>query len=215
MTDVRLAPQARTLLIMVPGMGIKAADFDAEGITGAAKHRWPVTTAYVDPGPNSYLDGSTEARLLDGIAQARDAAKTDRVWLAGISLGCQAILRCVRARPDLASGLILLTPYLASTGLVAQVAHAGGLRRWASTARQDDQESVLLTWLANTPLAALPRIFLGHALADRFAMTATMLADLLPAEQVVTVAGRHDWASWRALWDKILDKNPPWAIATS
>ena len=105
-------------------------DFDAKGLiwAGVEMRHWPVTTAVVDPGPDSYLDGSVEARLLDGISQARDAVLPNRLWLAGISLGCQGVLRCVRAQPDLAEGVILLTPYLANTGLIAQIVQPAACR---------------------------------------------------------------------------------------
>lgn len=206
----RQGPRKEVLLVMVPGMGITGGDFDAKGLTGTvSKCGWPVTTAVVDPGPNSYLDGSVEARLLDGISRARDAVMPNRLWLAGISLGCQGVLRCVRARPDLAEGVILLTPYLANTGLIAQISATGGLQSWAvSRADRDNPEHGLLTWLATTPPSRLPRIFLGRALGDRFVATATLLRDLLPPEQVVDVAGKHDWKSWQALWRLILDRNP-------
>lgn len=199
-----------TLLVMVPGMGMAAADFDAEGLTGFARERnWPVSIAVVDPGPDAYLDGSLEIRLLDGIAVARRDAGATRVWLAGISLGCQAILRCVRVRPDLATGLILLTPYLASTGLVAEVARAGGIRKWSlANLGRKEPERALLAWLATTPPGTLPPILVGRALGDRFAATAAMLADLLPDDQFTSVPGGHDWTSWRALWRLILDRNP-------
>jgi pimeloyl-ACP methyl ester carboxylesterase len=198
------------LLVFVPGIGMDARDFEANGLTGAVRERsWPVATAIIDPGPDAYLDGSVATRLLDSIAAAQRAAGANRVWLAGISLGCQAILRCVRARPDLAEGLILVTPYLASTGLIAEVSRAGGLRRWAaSNIGRNELERALLSWLAATPAAELPRILVGRAVADRFATTATLLADLLPDDQVTSVAGAHDWKSWRNLWNLILDQNP-------
>lgn len=194
-------PHDRTLLVMVPGAGIAAGDFAAEGLLPATT---PLFSAVaVDPGMDSYLDGSVERRLLVGIDEARHAAGASRVWLAGISLGCQGILRCVRQRPDLADGMILLTPYLASTGVIAEIAQAGGLRRW--TPATPDPERALLAWLSSI---ALPRILLGRACADRFAATATLLAELLPSADVVSVPGGHDWASWRALWRLVLDRRP-------
>lgn len=199
-----------TLLVLVPGMGIKPRDFHAKGLVNAVVERhWPVTTAIVDPGPDSYLDGSVVARLLDGISQARHAVLPSRVWLAGISLGCQGILRCIQAQPDLADGLILLTPYLASTGLIAEVVQAGGLHNWAtSNASRDNPERALLTWLARSPPGDKRQILIGRALGDRFVATANLLADQLPLDQVVSVSGKHDWESWRALWRLILDQNP-------
>src|ERR1700722_8052453 len=92
---------ADILLVMVPGMGMTAADFDTEGVNDLVSQTgWPISVAAVDPGADAYLDGTLESRLLAGIAAARRGAGTARIWLAGISLGCQAILRCVRLQPD-------------------------------------------------------------------------------------------------------------------
>lgn len=210
MVGTESARRPDILLIIVPGMGMDARDMETQGLIGAVgKRDLPVSIATVDPGPDSYLDNSVEIRLLEGIAEARHAAGSNRIWLAGISLGCQAILRCVRLRPDLAEGLILLTPYLASTGLIGEITRAGGMRPWlTSNANRNDPERALLTWLGTMPLGDLPRILVGRALSDRFAATANLLADLLPADQVTNVPGKHDWASWRALWNLILDQNP-------
>ncbi len=195
---------------MVPGMGMGEADFHAKGLIAAVEqHRWPVAIATADPGIDAYLDGSVDARLLDQIAEAQRETGASRVWLAGISLGCQAILRCVRARPNLVEGLMLLTPYLASTGLIAEIGRADGLRRWAAlNAGRDEPDRALLTWLATTPVPELPRIWVGQARGDRFAATAEMLAALLPANRVISVAGEHDWTSWTTLWRLMLDQDP-------
>jgi pimeloyl-ACP methyl ester carboxylesterase len=199
-----------TLLVMVPGIGMTAADLHAQGLVGAVSERgWPVAATVVDPGPDSYLDGSAAERLADGIVRAGKGAACGRVWLAGISLGCQGILQCVRTRPGLAEGVILLTPYLASTGLIGEVTRAGGLGKWvASQTDGENPDRALLAWLARTPLTCLPRILVGRASADRFVATADLLAGFLPPDQVVSVDGVHDWESWRSLWRMVLDLNP-------
>jgi pimeloyl-ACP methyl ester carboxylesterase len=210
------APQTRRndirhfLLVLVPGMGMQPADFHAQGLIAEIEQRgWPVTVATVDARADFYLDGSVEARLLGDIAEARHTAGASRVWLAGISLGCQAILRCVRARPDMAEGLLLLTPYLASTGLIAEVVRSGGLRSWAAAnSGRTEPDRTFLSWLATTSPDELPRMLVGYALDDRFATTAEVLTALLPAGRVTRVAGAHDWTSWRLLWRLMLDQNP-------
>jgi pimeloyl-ACP methyl ester carboxylesterase len=198
------------VLVLVPGMGMSAGDFDSKGMVSAvAQCGWQVTVATVDPGLESYVDGTLETRLLAGVAEAQRDAGARRVWLAGISLGCQAILRCVRLRPNLLEGLILLTPYLASTGLIAEVTRRGGLSRWAKENDDgNDIERGLLRWLATAEPADLPRILVGQALGDRFVATAALLAKILPENQVISVSGGHDWASWCLLWDLILRGNP-------
>lgn len=206
----RTDPDLDVLLVMVPGIGMTASDVGSQGLIGAAEasHR-PIRIIVVDSGFDGYLDGSVETNLIATIARARDQFCPGRVWLTGISLGCQALLRCVKTQPDLAQGLILLTPYLASTGLIAEIARAGGLRAWSrANTGATEPERALMTWLAKTPMSALPSIFVGHAAADRFAMTAGLVAELLPADRVVTVPGAHDWASWKTLWQLILDRQP-------
>jgi pimeloyl-ACP methyl ester carboxylesterase len=207
---VQLPDDGRILLILVPGAGITAPDFEAQGFIDAINQRGDgISVVAIDPGMDAYLDGSVETRALAAIDQARREAGAARVWLAGISLGCQAILRCMRRRPGLAEGLILLTPYLASTGVIAEVSRAGGLRCWAETPGvAETQRDPLLSWLAAGPAEALSRILLGYARADRFAATATLLADLLPAHRVASVPGAHDWESWRELWRLVLDGKP-------
>ena len=198
------------LLVLVPGAGMQPGDFHREGLVGAVgQHRRGVRVHTVDPGMDAYLDGAPEDRLLSAIAAVQREAASAPLWLAGISLGCLAILRSIRAQPGLAQGLMLLTPYVASTGLVARIGRAGGLRRWAASDAADaDPEAGLLTWLATTPPASLPHILLGQALEDRFAPTAAMLAELVAADHTVCVAGGHDWASWRALWGMLLAREP-------
>lgn len=190
---------------MIPGMGITASDFYSQGLVAELDRRhWPVTTTVIDPGPEAYLDGTIEARMLNAIAEARSGAR--RVWLAGISLGCQAILRCLQAAPTIAEGALLLTPYLASTGLIAAVTRAGGLRAWAAAPHPEDTpEQRLLAWLATAPL---PPILAGHARQDRFAATADLLGEILPTGQMIGIDGAHDWQSWTALWRLMLDRNP-------
>jgi hypothetical protein len=129
--------------------------------------------------------------------------------LAGISLGCQGILRCVRRQPALAAGLLLLTPYLANTGLIAEVVRSGGLRRWAASHQTPTQpEQSLLAWLGTAPGPSLPPMVVGHAERDRFATTALLLADVVPPGQMLSVPGPHDWTSWVPLWRQMLDRNP-------
>lgn len=198
------------LLVLIPGMGMRAADFQTNGLIADVERRQcSVTVTTIDPGPDAYLDGSVEDRLLDGIEQARGLAGASRVWLAGISLGCMGMLRCVRRRPGFVDGLLLMTPYLATTGMIAEVVRQGGLRRWAaSCSRPGNAEQSFLAWLGTTPAATLPRMLVGQAADDRFAATAALLAELIPEGEMITVPGRHDWASWVALWRLMLDRNP-------
>jgi len=53
----------------------------------------------------------------------------------------------------------------------------------------------------------LPKVYLGYGTDDRFAAASQLLAERLPAAQVVTLPGGHDWATWICLWQHLLDQD--------
>jgi hypothetical protein len=92
--------------------------------------------------------------------------------------------------------------------LYAEIVAAGGPAAWARgrKAQADDQlEHDVWTWLGSGSATPLPT--LGYGLEDRFAESHRLLASLLPATQVITAAGGHDWPAWRALWLQCLERH--------
>jgi hypothetical protein len=51
---------------------------------------------------------------------------------------------------------------------------------------------------------AFPKLYLGYGVQDKFATANRLLADLLPASHVHTIAGKHDWPTWTRLWNILL-----------
>jgi len=77
---VALSNVGDTLLVMVPGVGMTAADFQAQGLVGAVlDYPWPVTVRTIDPGLDPYLDGSIDTHLLDRIGATQRSAGANRV----------------------------------------------------------------------------------------------------------------------------------------
>ena len=152
----------------------------------------------LETGMAAYLDGSIVERLHAAISSG------DKVWLAGISLGGLGALLYARAHPDRVAGLLLLSPFIGTRGTIAGVIAAGGLDAWQPPAEANDEHK-LLQWLK----ARRPNIHLGYGEQDRFAASYRLLAGLLPAERVVSVAGGHDWQTWGVLWDLLLRKALP------
>ncbi len=154
----------------------------------------------------AYLDGSIVRRLHDeAIAPIR--AGGAQVWLAGISLGGLGALLYGKAHPDAVAGILLLSPFIGTRGAVAQVIRAGGFDAWQpSEGEAATREHRLLQWLKayRSDDPAWPDIYLGYGENDRFAASYRLLADILPAERVVTAAGGHDWETWTVLWDRLL-----------
>ncbi len=204
--------QAELLLIMLPGAGIKAADFAEQGMVAAVhEHGVAAEIVVAHPDLGLYLeDGVTEA-LRRAVVEPARAHGRRRVWLLGISLGGMGALLYASAHAAEVEGIMLLAPFLGTKGTVAEMARAGGLAGWsAETSAATAPEKRMLTWL-QTQLAqpkAAPALYLGYAQADRFAAGHRMLAELLPPAHVAVVPGGHDWQSWAVLWRQLLGRSP-------
>jgi pimeloyl-ACP methyl ester carboxylesterase len=200
------AGENRILLVMLPGAGITAADFAANGMVAAVHDRGlPVDIIAVEPPLDLYLDGGIVPALHETIT----AQNYTRIWLLGISLGGMGALLYASAHP--VEGLVLLAPFLGTRGTVAEIARAGGLPNWSvAGSAATEMETRMLSWLqahlAQNPRS--PKLYLGYGLQDRFAPGHLLLAAHLPATQVITTQGGHDWASWTPLWRRLLDDSP-------
>ena len=207
-----LPPSERVLLVMLPGAGIAAQDFAAQGLVTAAKQGMPMLDVIaLRPDLELYLEGNIAPVLHDGVIAPALASGIRRIWLLGISLGGMGALLYAREHPELVEGVVLLAPFLGTHGTIAELTQAGSFNDWvAKRSGATAPERQLLTWLQGhlATGAKLPRIFLGHGERDRFADGHRLLAAQLPASQVVRVNGGHDWAAWTQAWEAILARKP-------
>jgi pimeloyl-ACP methyl ester carboxylesterase len=208
-----LAPEPvtdRIMLVMLPGAKAGAQDLVQQGFVRALRERrLPVDVVAVDAHLGYYLERSLSSHLTDDILAPARARNYRRIWLMGISLGGMGALIYASEHPSDIEGVILLAPFLGARGTIAEVVRAGGLAQWQPGAiKADDDERQLLAWIKAYPPAAAapPGIYLGYGTNDRFAAASNLLAQRLPAAQVVTIAGGHDWATWLHLWQRWLDR---------
>lgn len=202
----------RILLVMLPAAKARPEDLLEQGFVAAIRERaLPLDVAVVDAHADYYLERSVGERLaVDVVTPLRTNGGYRRIWLMGMSLGGMGCVAYAHKHAAEVEGMILLAPFLGARGLIAQILHAGGLARWQPGALEpDDEELGLLLWLkhyrADDP--RLPAIHLGFGSHDRYAPASAMLAQQLPAERVVSVAGKHDWQTWIRLWRVLLAKN--------
>jgi pimeloyl-ACP methyl ester carboxylesterase len=199
----------RIALVMLPGAGIRAQDLVEQGLVRALRRRELAVDAFVVGAHlGHYLEHSVVAQLEQDIIAPLRAIGLSRFWLLGISLGGTGALSYVREHAGTIEGVILLAPFLGTRGLIAEITQAGGLLRWQpGTIAPEDDERRLLAWLqqcrAGDP--ALPRICLGYGTEDRYAPASLLLAQQLPARQVMAIPGGHDWPTWLKLWERWLD----------
>ncbi len=201
----------RLLLVMLPGAGIAAEDFAAQGLVAAAQAGGQVVDAIAaKPDQLLYLEDAVALVLRESVIAPARTAGYRRLWLLGISLGGMGALSCAAAHDAYFEGLILLAPFIGTHGTMAELIRAGGFAGWCpQTSAATPAERRILSWL-QTRLGGAPgpQIWLGHATQDRFAAGHRLLAAALPQGRTVLVEGGHDWAAWRAAFQALMARIP-------
>jgi pimeloyl-ACP methyl ester carboxylesterase len=211
-------PDSRALMVLLPGAGDSAGLYAQHGFLETARRAgWPGDLLAVDAYSDLYLDKSALPRLHAEVIAPELAARPRPLWLTGISLGGMGASLYARSHPGMVAGLLLMAPFLAVRGTIAEVTRAGGLAAWQPHAAElEDEERALLHWIKQWPQgggeAKAPPAWLGYGLEDRYAPASALMAGCLPAKRVLTARGGHDWACWQGLWPRLLEASrPAWA----
>jgi len=127
------------------------------------------------------------------------------LWIGGISLGGYLALGCAERQPREFAGLCLLAPYLGSYLITGEIERAQGIEGWRpGEAGKEDEERSIWRFIRTLRTRSLP-VHLGLGREDRFGRRQELLAAALSPQSVDIVPGGHDWATWRALWDRFLE----------
>ena len=197
-----------TLLVFLPGLRDRASVFAGEGFVSAVERSGiKADIIGVEAHIGYYLKKEFPTRLKEDVVVPARQHGYRNIWLVGISLGGFGAIWYDVENPGDVTGIVVLAPYLGEPEVVAEIASAGGLMAWnpPAEAELDDQHRI---WrgvkIYERPEKNLGRIYLGYGLADKFALPDSLLARVIPGNQVFTIAGGHDWSTWRSLWDSIL-----------
>ena len=201
-----MAIETPARIILLPGAFEVADDLRAAGFAEARAARHArVELEFAELEIRSITDRSMLERLRAGPLEAARRAGCSPVWLAGVSLGGFMAIALAERFPGAVDGLCLIAPYLGTRLTSAAIARAGGLEHWSPPADSADDED-LRAWQFLKSAARRPAIHLGFGRDDRFADSQRLLAAALPAAAVDVVEGGHDRATWRAIWDRFLDR---------
>ena len=204
-----------TLLVLLPGSFARPEEFVREGFVRAVRERrLAADMVLVDAHLGYYSDRSIVDRLQADIVAPAIARGYRQIWLVGISVGAFGAMIYTQAQPAGISGVVMLGPYLGKRSVTEQVRAAGGLSRWQAPTgplAAEEIDLVLWRWLKDVPAqgsgARLP-LYLGYGLEDRFLADDELLAATLPAAQVFTAPGGHDWSVWLGVWQRMLEAMP-------
>lgn len=196
---------ANTLLVLLPGAYMTAADFATAGFFDAiARRRLALDLVAVDLDLEAISSGAALPALQAQILAPARQQGYSQVWLGGISLGGLLALCHNADTPGAVDGLCLLAPYPGSRLTTNAIARAGGLDVWQASADElTDPEFRAWQWLQKPP-ADFP-VFVGYGTEDRFAAGMAQIAGCFPQDARCAIPGDHDWPVWQVLWEHFLD----------
>jgi pimeloyl-ACP methyl ester carboxylesterase len=204
------SPEAKCLLVLLPGVGDRAKSFREEGFVAALRERGiSADVVAADATLGYYLRGVDAHRLDHDVIRPALARRYRQVWMAGISMGGFGTLHYASTFPLRLDGLVLLSPHLGEESVLQTIRDAGGLEAWAPPPAGGNYTERAWTWLKHVTYgqAAGPEVYLGYADTDTVVADATMLARALPASRVWHVEGGHTWRSWKRLWAEFLERS--------
>ena len=196
--------RASTLLVLMPGRGDSAGDWAAHGFVAdlrAAGLMFDVVST--DATIGYYMKETIADRMRDDVLAPPRAQAYKQIWIVGASMGGLGSLIVASRLPGAVDRLVLLSPYLGPNSLIRDIEEAGGPVRWKPTDLSDPYQRIW-QWLRKyaEPGAPMPPMFLGFARQEGMAPNHRLLAQLLPANRVFEVDGKHGWVAWRQLWQQ-------------
>jgi len=199
----------RTMLVMLPGRLNSADRFMAEGFVELVRSGgFAIDVVAAEAHIGYYYNQTIVKRLREDVIMPARSRGYRNIWILGISMGGMGAIWYDRSHPGDLDGLILLAPYLGDKPIVDEIEAAGGLRSWQQNEEDkgvfpEDIWGLAKGYEARQTTAG--RLFLGYGLQDGFARSNSLLARELPAGQVVTLSGSHDWPTWRLLLARLLE----------
>jgi pimeloyl-ACP methyl ester carboxylesterase len=200
------------LIVFLRGLGDDHRIFQREGIVDEV---WAHGLEYDMVAPNAHLGyyraENVDVRLKEDVIEPAKAMGYRKIWLVGVSMGGLGACFYAKRYPQDLAGVVLISPFLGYEGIRAEVARAGGLRRWEPGPQTDqDWERTIWAWLKAVTArpADYPPIYLGRGTDDYMKDGHLLLAAALPAGSAVEIPGGHRLKTFKAAWEKLLAQVP-------
>ena len=212
----RTATQSKTLIVFLPGSMEVPQDVVNEGFVAQVRAKGiDADVVVIDSHIGYFRNRTFDVRIHDDIIEPARKKGYSAIWLAGISLGGFGSLMYAFTYPNEIDGIIALAPFIASNAVFDEVIDAGGLARWTPTEPlgADDYQRALLKWLkgyypGQNANDKRPKLYIGFGAEDGFARFTNVVGTMLPAEQMLSAPGGHDWPPWKKMWADALDRAP-------
>ncbi|HUS24328.1 MAG TPA: alpha/beta hydrolase-fold protein [Candidatus Binatia bacterium] len=201
---VRPGPE-RILIVLLPGIADDDEDLRDHHLDEAIHRGWPeADIALTGATVQYYKKGSMVRRLHQEIVEPAWREGYRQVWIAGGSLGGLGALMYEHDHPGEATGVIVLSAWIADRRLNDELTAAGGPVHWdpgelpAHVDGDHDRRQVwrmVRQWPSRPHLAQ--RVWAGCGTNDRRMQAGMrMLAGVLPPGHYREWDGGHNWAFW-------------------
>lgn len=199
----------KNLFVFVRGLGGSNRSFAEEGMVEAT---WQRDIDFDMVAPNSHFAYYSERTLIERLRQdvilpAKEKGYNN-IWLVGPSMGGLGSLLYMREHPEDINGIYLMSPFLGYDGIIDEIMAQGGLQSWqpGDYSPDEDWQRMLWDWI-KTEVAEqnTSPIYLGFGNDDTYVEAQKLFATVLPADRITRMKGRHDYATFRALWKRFLE----------
>lgn len=205
-------PQARCLIVFLPGMGDDAEEFERQGfVAEVKKNDLSVDMVAANATLGYYARGTFPERLATDVIGPARARGYEQLWLVGMSMGGLGTVYYARSHAADVTGVLALAPYLGERELIDEIRGQGGLATWQGPPKvdvmnEDNYQRELWRWLQAVTRRQEPgpNIYLGYGRADKLARQDELLAAALPEGHTYLVDGAHDWETWKVVLGEFL-----------
>jgi len=200
---------AENLIVMLPGRMDESADYMKHGFIKTLQASGIRADAIaVDAHYGYYHDRKLLPRLYEDVILPARQKGYKNVWLLGISMGGLGALLYAQQYAHTLNGIVVFAPFLGDREVCDEISGAGGLAQWSphEPIADEDYQRTLWKWLKKyiRSKEILPVLVVGYGKEDRFAEANTLLAEILPKDQVYVVHGGHEWHTWGSIYTLFL-----------
>lgn len=199
----------RVLVLLLPPIGGMGSHYETNGFIEAVREKgFEADLKILDVNPVLYLRGRIIELVKTELVDPAKASGYEKIILVGTSLGGHGALLYIMQHPEDVDGVVVLAPFLGGGRVAEAIEKAGGLEKWEDCPALEWDYPCHMWKLLKTCVSDPQNhttIILGYGTEDGFAKQNSLLAKELPPENVFTVAGGHDWVTWKHLWIEVLE----------
>lgn len=199
----------RVLVVLLPPIGGMGSHYETNGFIEAVRDKgFEADLKILDVNPVLYFRGRIIELVKTELVDPAKASGYEKIILVGTSLGGHGALLYITKYSEDVDGVVVLAPFLGGGRVAEAIEKAGSLGKWEDCPNFAWDYACNM-WKLLKACVADPHtqsaIILGYGTEDGFAQQNSLLAKELPPENVFTVAGGHDWVTWKLLWIEVLE----------